>query len=223
MKRTRLFLSVGLLAAGLAVFAPCQSVWGQSDGGSAYYEEKIRALSSKVEELMQNQSDLVAAIKSLQRQCTRLAEELDTLRVKVNTPVPPPDLSGAASVESVRQLKAAVVALEERFIATEKDRDRDNKQILDQLDKLAKMTPAAPPPTKPKVPASTPKVETPVYSGTTYEWTVAEGETLSSIVKKVNASGGKTSVSAIQKANPTLKPNALRVGQKIIVPDIGNQ
>ena len=37
----------------------------------------------------------------------------------------------------------------------------------------------------------------------------------------VKNSGGNTSVDAILKANPGLNPNSMRVGRKIIIPELG--
>jgi len=97
--------------------------------------------------------------------------------------------------------------------------DQENKKLMDQLIAISKMTPAVPSEPK-KQPVK--KEETPEYSKT-YEWTVESGQTLSSIVQTINNSGGKTSVNAILKANKGLKAETLRVGQKIIIPDIGSK
>ena len=53
----------------------------------------------------------------------------------------------------------------------------------------------------------------PAYSGPYYEHVVESGQTLSFIAK-----GFETTVQKIMDANPGLKPNNLRVGQKLIIP-----
>ena len=53
----------------------------------------------------------------------------------------------------------------------------------------------------------------PAYTGPYYEHVVEAGQTLSFIAK-----GFETSVQKILDANPGLKANALRVGQKLIIP-----
>ena len=80
-----------------------------------YYEERLKTLSARVEELTQAHSDLVSAINKLQRQCNILAQQVDSLREIVSTPAPPPDLSNTASLSSVEQLKEVLITLENRF------------------------------------------------------------------------------------------------------------
>lgn len=208
-----------LLTLGVSV-ALSQNLFAQGDDAAAYYQERIRALSTRVEELTQAHAEIIQAINKLQRQYNVMAEEVSRLREAVRTPPPPPDLSSAASLDSVKQLQTALVALENRFLASEKDRQRDNERLLKQLDKLAKIAPTGSIPSTPK--AATPSKQPEIAGdGTVYEWTVKEGETLSSIVKMVKNSGGNTSVDAILKANPGLNPNTIRVGRKIIIPEIG--
>ncbi|HQC42284.1 MAG TPA: LysM peptidoglycan-binding domain-containing protein [Verrucomicrobiota bacterium] len=215
----RSYAAILLLTLGVSV-ALTQNLFAQGDDAAVYYQERIRTLSSRVEELTQAHAEIIQAINKLQRQYNVMAEEVSRLREAVRTPPPPPDLSSAASLDSVKQLQAALVALENRFLASEKDRQRDNERLLKQLDKLAKIAPSASIPSTPK--AATPSKQPEIAGdGTVYEWTVKEGETLSGIVKMVKNSGGNTSVDAILKANPGLNPNSMRVGRKIIIPELG--
>lgn len=215
MTKRAIFLSLLLLAC----FQPWNIVLAQSN--ESYYEDRIRTLTARLDDLTQAHADLVQAFNKLQRQYNVQAQEIANLRSAVQNPKAP-DLSGAASVDSVKQLKSALVSLEERLNASDAERKRDNKRILDQFDKLAKTAANAirqPAPSKIK---STPKE--PAYvspTGKQYDWVVSEGETLSQIVQIVKASGGNTSMEAIMKANPGLKPNTIRIGQKIIVPELG--
>lgn len=217
MKRYAILL---LITLGVSV-ALIQDSAAQADDAAVYYQERIRALSTRVEELTQAHSEIIQAINKLQRQYNVLAEEVSRLREAVRTPPPPPDLSSAASLDSVQQLQGALVALENRFLASEKDRQRDNDRLLRQLENLAKIAPSASIPSTPKSASSRAQEPEIMGDGTVYEWTVKKGETLSGIVKTVKDSGGNTSINAILKANPGLKPNAIQVGQKIIVPELG--
>ena len=61
--------------------------------------------------------------------------------------------------------------------------------------------------------AASAKPAAPAYSGPYYEHVVEPGQTLSFIAK-----GFETTVPRILAANPGLKANALRVGQKLIIP-----
>lgn len=209
-----------LLLTAILSFTSWNHVLAQgNDTVIAYYEERIRALTSRIEDLTQSQAELVKAINKLQRQCNILAQDVDKLNEKIKNLPPPADISNAASLDSVKQLQAALVSLENKFIASEKERKQENKKLMDQLIAISKMTPAVPSAPKPQ---PVKQEETPEYSKT-YEWTVESGQTLSSIVQTINNSGGKTSVNAILKANKGLKPETLRVGQKIIIPDISSK
>ena len=77
---------------------------------------------------------------------------------------------------------------------------------------------------RPSAPAPTPaarasggdaaaKPSAPAYTGPYYEHVVENGQTLSFIAK-----GYETTVQKILAANPGVKANALRVGQKLIIP-----
>ncbi len=184
-----------------------------------YYEERLKTLSARVEELTQAHSDLVSAINKLQRQCNILAQQVDSLREIVSTPAPPPDLSNTASLSSVEQLKEVLITLENRFNASEEERRKDSQRLMAQLDKIAQIATASPTNPKPSATSSSPDV---VTTGKAWEWTIEAGDTLSSIVQEIKARGGNTSVSAILKANRKLNPNALQIGQKIIIPDTNN-
>ena len=80
--------------------------------------------------------------------------------------------------------------------------------------RIASRPPAPVPTATPRAPAGTPaKPAAPVYTGPYYEHVVEPGQTLSFIAK-----GFETTVPKILAANPGLKANALRVGQKLIIP-----
>jgi LysM repeat protein len=57
----------------------------------------------------------------------------------------------------------------------------------------------------------------PVEKG--YEYTVQSGDTLSAIVQAYRDQGVKVTVDDVLKANPSLKPSSMRVGQKIFIPN----
>ena len=59
-----------LLLTSILGFTSWNHVLAQgNDTVIAYYEERIRALTSRVEDLTQSQAELVKAINKLQRQC----------------------------------------------------------------------------------------------------------------------------------------------------------
>ena len=81
--------------------------------------------------------------------------------------------------------------------------------------RIASRPPApAPVPAAPRASGGAPaKPAAPAYTGPYYEHVVEPGQTLSFIAK-----GFETTVPKILAANPGLKANALRVGQKLIIP-----
>ncbi|MBR1587625.1 MAG: LysM peptidoglycan-binding domain-containing protein [Kiritimatiellae bacterium] len=92
--------------------------------------------------------------------------------------------------------------------------------VADLAKRISTLTPPAPPPApvqqRPAASARpTPAAPQPPPAdiGPHYEYIVEKGQTLSLI-----AEGFGTTVSKILAANPGLKPNLLRVGQKLIIP-----
>ena len=89
--------------------------------------------------------------------------------------------------------------------------------VKDLAGRIARMTPPpAPQPAPPPrggAPRRSAPPPPPATIGTHYEYVIEKGQTLSLI-----AQGFGTTVPKILAANPGLKPNMLRVGQKIIVP-----
>ena len=80
--------------------------------------------------------------------------------------------------------------------------------------RIASRPPAPAPTATPRASAGAPaKPAAPAYTGPYYEHVVEPGQTLSFIAK-----GFETTVPKILAANPGLKANALRVGQKLIIP-----
>ena len=90
--------------------------------------------------------------------------------------------------------------------------------VADLAQRMAKITPP-PPPAAVSAPARAParaaaaRPAPPPSVGFHYEWVVEKGQTLSLI-----AQGFDTTVQKILAANPGLKANNLRVGQKVIIP-----
>ena len=93
--------------------------------------------------------------------------------------------------------------------------------VADLAKRISTLTPPPPPPapaqphpvaTARPSPAA-PQQPPPAEIGPHYEYVVEKGQTLSLI-----AEGFGTTVPKILAANPGLKPNLLRVGQKLIIP-----
>ena len=68
------------------------------------------------------------------------------------------------------------------------------------------------------IPADSAAVKPVVTVPTTEEYVVKEGDTLESIVIRFYGAFDMSKVNAIQSANKMANPNALSIGQKLIIP-----
>lgn len=159
---------------------------------------EVPRLVQQFDLLMQNQDAIAARLVKLEGQGedANMRAEIETLRAEI------------------AELKASI----------RREQDAMRREIVNDLaGRIAKMTPPAPPP----APAAAPVAAAPVASrpaartapppppqiGPHYEYIVEKGQTLSMIAKGFN-----TTMAKILAANPGLKANALRVGQKLIIP-----
>lgn len=120
----------------------------------------------------------------------------------------------------IANLKAEIAELK---ASVRRDQDAMRREIVADLAKrISAMQPPPPPPAPAPVavaaprasaPAARPAPAQPAVTGPYYEHVVEAGQTLSFIAK-----GFDTTVAKILAANPGLKPNNVRVGQKLIIP-----
>ncbi len=191
--------------------------------------EKMESLSAKID-------DLWSAQTAQQKRLSGLAEEVSRVRMEADR-----GSSKQATREELQKLsetvRQAIKELDER-------READRKLILEEIRKLAKLPVAVPHSPlggesrnggrieKGPGPGSTeksPLVEEPKArnaSAEGYEYEVKKDETLSKILHAYNEvfkQDGKRTVTLKQildlEQNKHIKPNALRVGQKIFIPD----
>jgi LysM repeat protein len=144
---------------------------------------------------------------------TELEKEISDLRDKLNQPAAAND---SASTEDLKKLAAQVQEIDRK-------RQADNEQILKAIEKLAKAgggsaghkaTPVITPASSPD--NSAPNAGVPQKG---YDYTVAAGDTVSSIAKAYRAQGVKVTTAQILAANPGLDATKLYVGKKIFIPD----
>lgn len=196
MKRISFFLLLFALAEAPAL-----------RGQDAATEERLNKLSGQIE-------DLIAGQKAQQKHLADLAKELENVREQAAKPT-----GNYASQEDLKHLAEAL---------KEVDRKR-----LDDYDKiqaaLAKLGKTLQPPAPSKKAASSQPVETPagdkqqekapsVEKG--IEYVIQPGDTLSAVVQACKEKKVKVTVDQILKANPGLKPEKLRAGQKIFIPAV---
>jgi nucleoid-associated protein YgaU len=184
-----------LLVAGMLSLT--QAVWAQD----AAVEERLNKINGHVE-------DLLAAQKLQQERIAELAKELGNLREEAGKK------NGAfASQEEMRKLAEKLQEIDQKRVA-------DNEKILKEIDKLGRA--GAVPRTERRAQKSQP--EPSAIGGTTggaekgFEYVIQSGDTLSTIALAYREKGNKITSDQILKANPGLKANSLRVGQKIFIP-----
>jgi LysM repeat protein len=189
MKRiSLLLLTCALCAAPMA------------NGQDPATEERLNKLHGLIE-------DLIAGQKAQQKQLADLAREISAVREQAAAAKP---TTPYASQEDLRHLGEAVKEIDRKRLD-------DNDKIRNQLEKLAKSfntpLPAAKPSTNDK-----PIADKPVTPEKGIEYTVQEGDTLSAIAQACKEKKIKVTVDQIVKANPGLKPEKMRPGQKLFIP-----
>lgn len=165
-------------------------------------QERLDKLSGRIE-------DLTAAQEALRKQVSDLSRELESLREQSSKP----NTSYARQEELSR--------LAEDIKAVDRKRMDDAEKIHSELLNLRKVL-ETPLPQPKKSSVTTPK-ETPATGNSPtpekgYEYVVKSGDTLDAIAAACKEKNVKVTVAQILKANPGLKAERLRVGQKIFIP-----
>ncbi len=189
MKRISFWLAALTLCAGPALRA--------QDAGT---EERFNKLTGQIE-------DLRAGQDALRRQVEALGKELESLREQMNKPT-----GNYASQEDLKRVAEAVKEVDRK-------RMEDADKIHNDLLKLQKSLVVPPSPrSKPATPSESPTADKPATPDKGYEYVVKKGDTLSTIVQAYRDNNIKVTTEQIQKANPGLVPERLKVGQKIFIP-----
>ena len=189
---------IGSLFAVVALGASAQDA---ASARAAYQERQAIAevprLVQQFDQLAANQDEIVQRLLKVEAGSgaeSALRAEIEALRAEV------------------AELKASI----------RREQDAMRREIVADLAKRIStlQPPPPPPPPAPVRPVASarpapaaPQQPPPVEIGPHYEYVVEQGQTLSLIAK-----GFDTTVQKILAANPGLKPNALRVGQKLIIP-----
>lgn len=193
-------IKIGSLFAALALGLPAQDA---VSARAAFQERQALAevprLVQQFDQLAANQDEIVQRLLKVESGSgteAALRAEIEALRAEV------------------AELKASV----------RRDQDAMRREIVADLAKrISTLTPPPPPPAPAPAPVvarpsagnrpAAQRQPPPVEIGPHYEYIVEKGQTLSLI-----AEGFGTTVQKILAANPGLKPNMLRVGQKLIIP-----
>ena len=174
---------------------------------AAAMDERIKQLRGHVDDLLEDKANQ-------KKQIEALAKEIQALREhQQNQPT-----TTYASQEDLRKLAEKLQELETK-------RKADRELILKEIEKLGKATSGSSnskstKPTKAATPTTLPdgsnSCKLPEQA---IEHTIAAGDTLSTIAAAYSKEKGvKVTTEQIRRANPGIKEDKLRVGQKVLVP-----
>jgi LysM repeat protein len=167
-------------------------------GQDAATEERLNKLAGQIE-------DMRAGQDALRKQFEALSHDIESLREQVGKPT-----GNYAGQEDLKRVAEAVKEVDRKRL-------EDYEKIRAKLSELGKTLSAAPPPKKNVTPAPerTEKANIPDKG---FEYEVKQGDTLSIIVQAYRQNNIKVTTDQILKANPGLKAEKLRPGQKIFIP-----
>jgi LysM repeat protein len=166
-------------------------------------EERLNKLAGRIE-------DLTASQEALGKRIEALGRDIESLRASMDKPT-----GNYAGQEDLKHLAEAVKEIDRKRL-------EDYEKIRAELLKLGKSLSATPAPPVKKTTAPGPGdnnvAEKPAVPDKGYDYIVNKGDTLSIIVQAYRDKNIKVSTDQILKANPGLKAEKLRVGQKIFIP-----
>ena len=138
---------------------------------------------------------------TLKKRLEEVAKELQEVREQATKPA-----GNYADAADVKRLAEAVKEVDAK-------RAEDREVILGEIRKLGKTLKA---PAGDRPPKNTESTKPAAAEG--FEYTIQSGDTLSTIAAECRKQGVKVTVEQILKANPTVKAESLKVGQKISIP-----
>jgi len=193
MKRISFWLAIGLIGAAPLLQAQ-----------DAATEERLNKLAGQIDTLMEGQKDLQNKIETLSR-------EIAAVREQTSKPT-----GNYAAHEDLVRLSEKVREVDQKRIA---DGEKVSAELISLRNNLLKMPAPAPRPRTPVVtqPAN-PESDKPARPEKGFEYVVQKSDTLSIIVQAYREKNIKVTMDQVLKANPGLKPEKLRVGQKIFIP-----
>jgi LysM repeat protein len=165
-------------------------------------QERLDKLAGRIDDLERSQ-------EVLRKQVNEMSRELASLREQANKPN-----TSYASHEDLKSLAAEINKVDRKRVD-------DAEKVQSELVKLRKLLEGSL--TGPKSRTSTapkekPPVEKPAGDEKVFPYVIQKDDTLEAIVQAYKEKNIKVTVPQILKANPGLKPERLKVGQKIFIP-----
>lgn len=200
MKRNRIRPGLAGVVAAAVLLAMSLPV-SQAAGLAPEEAERLQRLNGLVE-------DLLASHATMQKRLSALTDELQAAR-EGQTRSDARLGDRFATREEVRKLAQDLREIDRK-------REEDKRLILEEIRKLAQVpvgVPKDPPKPPPKEPAGPP------VASKGYTYVVKKDDTISAIVQAYRVSGVNVSVNDVLRANPNVKPTALREGQELFIPD----
>jgi len=188
---------IAILTLGLALLSG--STLQAQDAGT---EERLNKLAGQIEDLRSNQEAITKRVEAL-------GQAIENLRGQMDKPN-----GNYASDEDVKRLADAVKEIDRKRLD-------DYEKIRNELKNLGKSLAAPAPPVRKSNPQPIAETGTSDKSSgpdKAFEYQVKKGDTLSIIAQAYRDNNIKVTTDQILKANPGLKPERLRVGQKIFIP-----
>jgi LysM repeat protein len=167
------------------------------------------ATQERLDKLAGQVDNLTEAQEALRKQIRELSRELESLREQLAKP----------NASYARQ--EDLIHLLEEIKAVDRKRVDDAEKVRTELLKLRKaleVPPSAPKQKASSAPKEKPAAEKPAGDEKVFPYVVQSGDTLDAIVQAYREKNVKVTVAQILAANPGLKADRLRVGQKIYIP-----
>jgi hypothetical protein len=184
--------TTSFLAAALAL---ALNFSGQAQDAAT--EERLNRLTGQMEDMRANQEALRKKVEALER-------EVESLREQMSKPT-----GNYASQDDLRRLSESVKEVDQKRID---DAEKVRSELLGLKKDLLKSPLPKQKSSTPSEPARSEKTE----KG--FEYVVQRGDNLSSIIQAYRDKNIKITMDQVLKANPNLKPDQMRVGQKIFLP-----
>ena len=161
-------------------------------------EERMNKLSAQIDVLVEAKEAQNKKIDDLQAQIRDLQNQLSK------------PSGNYASADDVKQLADAVKEVDRK-------RQEDNERVMAELEKLGKTLTGGG--RHSSAPVSN-RTSTPDFDAASPHmvYTVQSGDSLSGIVKAYREKGVKVTVQQVLAANPGLKPESMKPGQKVNIP-----
>jgi LysM repeat protein len=165
-------------------------------------QERLDKLSGRIE-------DLLAAQEALKKQVSEMSRELESVREQCSKPN-----TSYARHEDLSRLAKNIEEVDRKRM---EDAEKVRAELL-KLRKAFEMPVSQPKKSSTTAPKDTTATTTSTIPDKGFEYVVKSGDTLDAIVQAYRDKNVKITVAQVLKANPGLKAERLRVGQKVFIP-----